>query len=73
MRVTYDAQADAVFIYLIEIPPGGVERSALFNREMSMGSVHAAFSADGELVGIEVLGARKYVPQEVLDQAERIG
>jgi uncharacterized protein YuzE len=38
-----------------------------------MGSVHAAFNANGELVGIEVLGARKYVPQEVLDQAERIG
>jgi uncharacterized protein YuzE len=73
MRVTYDAEADASFIYLVEIGTGEVERSMLVDRSMEMGSVFACFNRDGRLVGIEVLGARRYVPQEVLDQAERIG
>jgi uncharacterized protein YuzE len=70
VRITYDPVADAVFVYLVEIGPGEVERNALFDREMEMGAVSAAFNRKGQLVGIEVLGARRFVPQEVLDQAE---
>ena len=73
MRVTYDPEADAVFIYLVEIGTGEVERSRLVDRSMEMGSVFACFNRDGQLVGIEVLGARRYVPQEVLDRLAELG
>jgi hypothetical protein len=39
VRITYDPVADAVFVYLVEIGPGEVERNALFDREMEMGAV----------------------------------
>jgi uncharacterized protein YuzE len=73
MRVTYDAEADAVYVYLVEIGTGEVVSGSALNREMEMGAVNADFNAEGKLVGIEVLGARRYVPQEALDRAERIG
>jgi uncharacterized protein YuzE len=54
VRVTYDAEADAVYIYLVEI--GEVVSGSTINREMKMGAVNADFNAEGQLVGIEVLG-----------------
>jgi uncharacterized protein YuzE len=63
VRITYDPVADAVFIYLVEIGPGEVERNAFFDREMEMGAVSAAFNRKGQLVGIEVLGQEDSCPK----------
>jgi hypothetical protein len=59
VRITYDPVADAVFIYLVEIGPGEVERNAFFDREMEMGAVSAAFNRKGQLSRHRGLGSKK--------------
>lgn len=71
MRVTYDPEADAAFVYLTEIGTGGAASSAILDREIREGAVIAVFDHDDKLVGIEVLGASRVLPREVLDAAER--
>jgi uncharacterized protein YuzE len=74
MRITYDSQADAAYIYLTEIEPGGVTSGSTLNRHMEMASsVNCDFNAADQLVGIEVLGASRVLPSEVLARAERLG
>mgnify|MGYP005835644247 CR=1 FL=1 len=51
MRITYDAEVDALYVELRAAGPEGVE-----TREASEG-IHLDFGADGRLVGIEVLDA----------------
>ena len=51
MKVSYDAEVDALYIQFREVRDGSVE-----TREISDG-VSVDFGADGKLVGIEVLEA----------------
>jgi len=62
--------ANAAYIYLLPINPGGVETTVRGEDEAS--SVNLDFDRDGRLVGIEVLNARQHLPSEVLDQAESL-
>jgi uncharacterized protein YuzE len=71
VRITYDPEADAVFIYLTEIPPGGAAASAVLDRYMDNASVIAVFNDANQLVGVEVLGASRGLPPDVLASAER--
>jgi uncharacterized protein YuzE len=66
MRVTFDDEADAAYIYLVEeslkplqtVPVEGI----LF------WMINLDFDADGRLIGIEVLDARRLLPREFLDR-----
>jgi uncharacterized protein YuzE len=71
MRVTHDPQANAAYIYLVEIGRGDVAESAPCGSELGAGDVIADFDRSGRLLGIEVLNARETLPPEVLDLAER--
>lgn len=71
MRVTYDPEANAAYIYLVEIGVGGVAESAPCEAELAAGDVIADFDSEGRLLGIEVLNARAASPPEVLDGAQR--
>jgi uncharacterized protein YuzE len=72
MRITFDPDANAVYIYLKDqIPPGGVSRSEFCDVELSGGPVFLQFDSTGRLIGIEILGARELLPAEVLDEAQR--
>ena len=51
MKITYDAEVDALYVELRAPGPKGVE-----TREASEG-IHLDFGADGKLCGIEVLDA----------------
>jgi len=51
MKITYDAEVDALYVQLRPAGPEGVE-----TREASEG-IYLDFGADGKLVGIEVLDA----------------
>ena len=73
MRITYDREADAAYIYLTEIEPGGVTSGSTLNRHMEMASVNCDFNAADQLVGIEVLGASRVLPPDVLAGAEQLG
>ena len=71
VRVTYDGSADAANIYLVPIEAGGVATTVAGEDEA--GSVNLNFDRDGRLLGIEVLAASRWLPAEVIEQAERIG
>ena len=67
MRITYDEASDAATIYLVEsIGSGGAPRSIMCDFEVSGGAVILLLSAADELVGIEVLGASKILPAQLL-------
>jgi uncharacterized protein YuzE len=52
MRVTYDAEADAVYIYLVEIASGDVERGSIIDRKMNNGAVLADSSETDNLLAL---------------------
>jgi uncharacterized protein YuzE len=71
MRITYDPIADAAYIYLVRIPPGGVAETYPGDpRDKLSYGINLDFDKAGRLLGIEVLNARLKLPQEVLRQAQ---
>lgn len=70
MRVTYDPAANAVMIYLIAIPPGGVAKTYPCDPSEVDGMINLDFDAEGRLLGIEILDARQKLPSGFLDDAE---
>ena len=71
LRVTYDSSTDAAYIYLVRIEAGGVATTV--PGEDEAGSVNLDFDRDGRLLGIEVVAASRWLPHEVIEQAERTG
>jgi uncharacterized protein YuzE len=71
VRVTYDGSADIVYICLVPIGAGEVETTV--RGEDEAGSVNLDFNGEGQLLGIEVERASRWVPRRVIDEAERIG
>jgi len=69
MRVTYDHEADAAYIYLREIEPGGSQRQCVVDCEVTA-EIVLDIDASGRLIGIEVLGARDGLPRQLLELAE---
>ena len=70
MRITFDREVDAAYIYLADIPPGGVADSYNCPPRRVGGILNLDFDSDHRLVGIEVLGASKRLPSELLVDAE---
>ena len=74
MRITYDPDADAAFIYLVDsIQNGQVAQSHMCDLEIREGAVILAMDQQQRLLGIEILGAAKLLPQVVLEQSEHPG
>jgi hypothetical protein len=73
VRITYEEVSDAAMVYLQDpIPPGGAPNSQICDLEVQEGAVILLLSSAYELVGLEVLGASKLLPREVLEQSERL-
>lgn len=67
MKFTHDPQADAAKIYLVDsIQPGGVEKSHVCDIELPNCSVVLDFDAEHKLIGIEILGASRLLPDQML-------
>lgn len=67
MRLTYDPEADAAYIYLAdEIAAGGVARTYPCDPTEVGGMVNLDFDAEGRLIGIEVMDASRMLPSEAL-------
>jgi uncharacterized protein YuzE len=71
VRVTYDGSADIVYVSLVPIGPGGIATTVAGEDEA--GSVNLDFNREGQLIGIEVERASRWLPRRVIDEAERIG
>ncbi len=68
-KVTYDKSVDAAYIYFKDIPPGGVAYVYSCDEDKVGEMINLDFDKDGILLGIEVLGASKKLPAEVLNSA----
>jgi uncharacterized protein YuzE len=67
MRITYDPKADAAYIYVVdEIQPGGVARTYPCDPREVNGQINLDFDSEGRLLGIEVLDARRKLPEHLL-------
>ncbi len=66
VKVTYDQDVDAAYVYFTEIPAGGVARTYCCDPAEVGGTINLDFDADGRLLGIEVLGARTKLPEALL-------
>jgi uncharacterized protein YuzE len=58
MKVTFDKEADAAYIYLKKISPGEVKETIELNENIILD-----FDAQKRLIGIEILSASKVIPK----------
>lgn len=66
MNVKYDAQADAAYIQLADaIGARGVAKTYPCD-PIEAGMINLDFDQEGRLLGIEILGASKILPAELL-------
>lgn len=75
LRIRFDANADAAYLYLVDpVPDGGfvAETHELETLDLVVGPIHFDFDHDGYVVGIEVLRAIRTLTSAVLERAERI-
>jgi uncharacterized protein YuzE len=73
IKIEYDKEVDAVYIYLKEIGPGGVSFTYPCDPSEVKGMINLDFDKEGKLEGIEIMDASKKLPKEILDEAENIG
>ena len=68
LRVTYDAEANAAYIYFVEdIEPGGVAK--MLSVDPSDGvMVNLDLDSEGCILGLEVLGARSLLSPKLLSE-----
>ena len=73
LRVTYDRQVDAAYIYFVA--PGDSAKSAYMyacDEDAVDGMINLDFGESGRLGGVEVLAASSKLPQYLLDSAEQL-
>lgn len=68
MKMHYDQDVDAAYIYLTEIKDGGVDRIVSIDDRIALD-----FDKKGRLLGIEVLDASELLPRKTLAAAKKIG
>jgi len=75
MRVAYDASHDLAYVYLREIEPGGVAKTVTVLAEppdTETYGINLDFDHEGRLVGIDVDGASRRLPPELLARAKHL-
>jgi uncharacterized protein YuzE len=74
MRVTYDPEADAAYIYLTDEPLVPGRDSVPCDPPENIQHAWVVMDwKDGKIAGLEVLDASKFLHQDLLAQAERPG
>jgi uncharacterized protein YuzE len=68
MNFSYDAEVDAAYVSLTDIGPGAVEETVCVSDEFPalIGDVNLDLDGDGRLLGIEIVGARRFLPTDLL-------
>ena len=69
MKLTYDKGADAAYIYLADIPPGGAKKTYPCDPLKVNGMINLDFDANGVLIGVEVMDASHKLPKNLLEKA----
>ena len=68
MKITFDKEADAAYIYLTEIAKGEVARTVSLNE-----SVYIDLDKKGRMLGIDILSASRNLPASAIRSAVIIG
>jgi uncharacterized protein YuzE len=72
MRMTFDPDADAAYIYVKDqLAFGEVKETHICDVQAQEGAIILGFDKAGHLVGVEILGAGKFLHPDVLAAAER--
>ena len=73
VRVTYDAESNAAYIYLADEPALGWRHGETVPLPLGPNNrmVNVDFDDDGRLMGIEVLDARSLLPDKMLKASDR--
>ena len=67
MRIEYDPEADAAYIYVVEeIGAGGVAKTVMLDPAEGVGMINLDFDDEGHLLGIEFLDASRHLTADVL-------
>ena len=68
MDFSYDPEADAAYIQLVPISRGGVKETVCVADEYPelVGDVNLDLDGEGRLLGVEILGALRFLPPELL-------
>ena len=64
MKITYDTEADAAYVYFKEILKGEVTQTISLND-----NINVDLDKDGKTVGIETLEASKNLPKNTIKSA----
>jgi len=68
MKITYDKEVDAAYIYLVDsIDKGKAVKTIQLNNNIILD-----FDKEGKLLGVEVLDASKLLNKEILLQSQPI-
>ncbi len=68
MRLTYDPDADAAYVYFVDvIAAGAVKRTEVSGIELVGSVIIVDFDAEGKILGIEILGAGRVLARSTLD------
>jgi uncharacterized protein YuzE len=60
LRMTYDRDADAAYIYVSDpIEPGGSVHNVIMDHDLKGTAIVGDFDRDGHLLGIELLGVAR--------------
>jgi uncharacterized protein YuzE len=71
LRMTYDEEADAAFIYLSDpIERGDEASSSILNKHLDQAAVVASFDKEDRLIGIELLGASRILRPDAIPLIE---
>lgn len=72
MRITFDPEADAAYVYLAdEIASGAAVENLVVDRS-GKGEIVLDFDARGHLLGVEIIGAGALLDPTALSSADRI-
>ena len=64
MKITFDKEADAAYIYFKDISNGEVAKTISLNE-----SVNIDLDSEGKTLGIEIINASKNLPETALQSA----
>lgn len=70
MRITYDKNADAAYIYLITDKNPKVKKTVPCDLEV--GEANIDLNESGHIIGIEIVSASGKLDKKLLDEAEQI-
>lgn len=72
MRLIYDPEVDAAYLYLVpSIGKGEVVRTVSSMLELDRSFVAFDVDSEGKILGIEILGASRVLPAVAIEEAAR--